>query len=92
MVWTPLRKGTSAYELTKRIGLSLRLPDKREVAETLADLRGSCTVLVVAHRSSTVRAADHVLFLEAGRLVAAGSWGEVRRNVGPRLAALGLLE
>jgi ATP-binding cassette subfamily C protein len=62
------------------------------VARTLASLRGTCTVLVVAHRPSTVRAADHVLLLEAGRLIAAGSWPEVRRVAGPRLAVLGMGE
>jgi ATP-binding cassette subfamily C protein len=62
------------------------------VATTLAALRDRCTVLVVAHRPSTVRAADHVLFLESGRLVAAGSWTDIRAHAGARLAALGLAD
>ncbi|CCG43060.1 ABC transporter ATP-binding protein [Magnetospirillum molischianum] len=61
------------------------------VAQTLASLRGHCTVLVVAHRPSTVCAADHVLLLDAGRLVAAGSWDEVRRQAEPRLISLGMV-
>ena len=60
------------------------------VARALANLRGSCTVLVVAHRPSTVQAADHVLMLDAGRLTAAGTWDDVRAAAGPRLAALGM--
>lgn len=61
------------------------------VARTLTEMKGRCTVLVVAHRPSTVSAADHLLVLEAGRLIAAGSWEDVRRQVGPRLAALGIV-
>lgn len=62
------------------------------IARTLAELRGKCTVLVVAHRPSTVQAADHVLLLETGRVVAAGTWDEVRTAAGPRLAALGMMD
>lgn len=62
------------------------------VARALTGLRGKCTVLVVAHRPSTVQTADHVLLLEQGRLVAAGSWDGVRATAGARLAALGMIE
>lgn len=62
------------------------------VADTLASLRGSCTMLVVAHRPSTVRVADHVLFLENGRLTAAGPWDRVRACAGDRLTALGITD
>jgi len=60
------------------------------VAEALRRLHGRLTVLVVAHRPSTVSAADHVLVLEGGRLLASGSWQEVRAAAGNRVAALGM--
>jgi len=60
------------------------------VAATLARLRGSMTMLVVAHRPSTVAMADHVLLMEGGRVVLAGSWEAVRAAGGPRLAALNM--
>ena len=67
---------------------SLDAETEGQVADTLRRLHGRLTVLVVAHRPSTVRAADHVLVLEGGRLLAGGSWTDVRAMAGDRLAAL----
>jgi ATP-binding cassette subfamily B protein len=48
-------------------------------AEILHGLRGErrSTLLIVAHRLSTIRLADRVLFLEGGRLVASGRHDEL---------------
>lgn len=43
-------------------------------------LRGSRTLIMVAHRLSTVRACDRIAVLEAGRLVDVGSYDELRRR------------
>lgn len=43
------------------------------VAATLAGLRADHTIVVIAHRPSTIRAADRVLLLESGRIAATGS-------------------
>lgn len=61
-------------------------------AAAVARLQGETTVLIVAHRLSAVAHADHVLLLEAGRLVAAGPWDAVRAQAASRLAAIGMLE
>ncbi len=47
------------------------------IRQTLQSLRGRCTMLVIAHRLSTVVAADRILVLESGRLVADGPHGEL---------------
>lgn len=52
-----------------------------DVAETLRSLSGEITMIVVAHRLSTVRSADLVVFIEEGALVGLGDFGEVRRTV-----------
>ena len=45
--------------------------------DVLGRLRGSRTTFVIAHRLSTVRQADRILVLDAGRLVAAGTHAEL---------------
>jgi ABC-type bacteriocin/lantibiotic exporter with double-glycine peptidase domain len=47
----------------------------------LNDLGQSVTVVVIAHRLSTVRHADLVVYLEDGSVVAAGSFAEVCARV-----------
>jgi ABC-type multidrug transport system fused ATPase/permease subunit len=44
-------------------------------------LRGSTTVVMIAHRLSTVRSADMVVYLSEGKVVATGSFEEVRKAV-----------
>jgi ABC-type multidrug transport system fused ATPase/permease subunit len=41
------------------------------------------TVLVIAHRLSTVQHADRILVLDRGRLVAAGTHAELLEQEGP---------
>jgi ABC-type multidrug transport system fused ATPase/permease subunit len=47
------------------------------IGETLKSLRGRVTTIVVAHRLSTVRNCDEILFLENGRIAAAGTFDDV---------------
>lgn len=48
------------------------------IIETLADLEGEVTTITVAHRLATVRNADQVLYLDHGRILARGSFAQVR--------------
>lgn len=48
------------------------------VAETLKTLRGSVTVVAVAHRAATMRAADRVVFMTHGQITASGTFDELR--------------
>ena len=50
---------------------------EREIIETLLRLRREKTVVMIAHRASTIQAADHVIVLERGRLVGAGPYDEM---------------
>lgn len=50
---------------------------ERRIKATLARLKGSLTVILIAHRPSTIRMADRIFFLEQGRLVEAGTWEEL---------------
>ncbi|MCC5958845.1 MAG: ABC transporter ATP-binding protein [Rhodobacteraceae bacterium] len=56
---------------------ALDLNTEREVMETIASLQGSKTLIMVAHRLSTVERCDHVVMLEGGRIIRSGRYAEV---------------
>jgi ABC-type multidrug transport system fused ATPase/permease subunit len=51
------------------------------ISEAIHELRGSTTVVLIAHRLSTVRNADIVVYLAEGKILAKGSFDEVRYAV-----------
>ncbi|MBL3687799.1 ABC transporter ATP-binding protein [Leucobacter zeae] len=51
------------------------------IAESVNALRGETTVIMVAHRLSTVRQADQIFYLEHGRLLAHGTFDELVQRV-----------
>ncbi len=51
------------------------------IASSIHALKGSVTIVMIAHRLSTVREADVVVYLADGRIEATGSFEEVRRRV-----------
>ena len=51
------------------------------ITETLAELEGQVTTVVIAHRLSTVRHVDHMVYLEDGRILAQGTFEQVRQSV-----------
>jgi len=50
---------------------------EREVLATLASLKATTTIVMIAHRPAAIRAANAVLWLDGGRLMAAGPLAEV---------------
>jgi len=53
---------------------------ERAVQTTLEALSGSVTMVLVAHRLSTLSICDHIAVIDAGRLVAFGTPDELRRT------------
>ena len=49
------------------------------ISEAIHALRGSTTVVIIAHRLSTVRNADKVVYLSNGKVLATGTFEEVRK-------------
>lgn len=66
---------------------------ERRISETIASLHGHITLLIVAHRLSTVRNADAIVFMKDGRVEAIGSFDTLRsqNREFARLVALGNL-
>ena len=51
------------------------------IADSIHSLKGSVTVIMIAHRLSTVREADMVVYMEAGEIKTTGTFEEVRSTV-----------
>ena len=51
------------------------------ISDAIHALRGSTTVVMIAHRLSTVRNADIVVYLSEGKVMATGTFDEVRKAV-----------
>jgi len=54
---------------------------EESISTAIHNLKGSTTVVLIAHRLSTVRDADLVLYMDKGQIVARGTFEEVRNAV-----------
>jgi ABC-type multidrug transport system fused ATPase/permease subunit len=52
-----------------------------DISEAINSLHGQVTVILIAHRLSTVRTADQVLYISNGEIIARGTFEEVRKAV-----------
>ena len=52
-----------------------------EISKTLHSLKGKKTLVVIAHRLSTVKDADKVVYIDGGKIIAQGTFDEVRSAV-----------
>ena len=53
---------------------------EQELMDSLRQFRGTHTILLVAHRLSTVRDADRVVFVEDGRVAGVDTFEGLRRS------------
>lgn len=60
---------------------SLDAETELSISKAIHALRGSTTVISIAHRLSTVRNADKVVYLSSGMVLAIGTFDEVREAV-----------
>ena len=59
---------------------ALDLPSEDAIRETLLALKGDLTLIIVAHRLSTLRVCDRILVFERGRIEADGSRAELESD------------
>lgn len=50
---------------------------EKEIMEALENLRQRMTLIIIAHRLTTVMSCDHIFLLEKGSLAAQGSFDEL---------------
>jgi ABC-type multidrug transport system fused ATPase/permease subunit len=60
---------------------SLDAETEEEVTKSILELHGAITIVIVAHRLSTVRSSDKVAYLLNGNVTAIGTFDEVRKAV-----------
>lgn len=54
---------------------------EQAIAQTINELEGDVTTVIVAHRLSTVREADRIVYLDAGQAVFQGTFEEVTAEI-----------
>ena len=52
-----------------------------DISKSIQNLKGHVTVITIAHRLSTVKKADMLLYIDNGSLIYQGTFEEVRQNV-----------
>ena len=63
---------------------------EQEIVRALAELKGTCAILLVSHRLTAVRDADRILVLDQGSIVEQGPWDELVVRKDGRLRHLAL--
>ena len=60
---------------------SLDAQTEADITEAIKSLKGKTTIIMIAHRLSSVRNADQVIFMNNGTIESIGTFGEVRKEV-----------
>jgi ABC-type multidrug transport system fused ATPase/permease subunit len=60
---------------------SLDAITESKVMETVKLLRGNTTVIIVAHRLTTIKDADQVIYLEGGKVLGIGTFAELQKTL-----------
>ncbi len=54
---------------------------ERDISESISKLKGKLTIIAIAHRLSTVQAADTIYYLKNGTILNSGTFEEIRRSI-----------
>jgi ABC-type bacteriocin/lantibiotic exporter with double-glycine peptidase domain len=54
---------------------------ERDISDSISKLKGKLTIIAIAHRLSTVQAADTIYYLKNGRILNSGTFEEIRRSI-----------
>jgi ATP-binding cassette subfamily C protein len=59
---------------------SLDAETENRISDAILRLRGKATLIVVAHRLSTIRHADHIFFVNDGKILDSGTFNELKEK------------
>jgi ABC-type multidrug transport system fused ATPase/permease subunit len=59
---------------------SLDAISEKRIANLYSSLKSKTTVIVVAHRLSTITKADEIIYIDQGKISTRGNYGELRRK------------
>ena len=62
--------------------------NEERIRHALDSLHGTLTLVIIAHRLSTIRHADHIVILDAGRIIEQGDWATLIEKPNSRLRAM----
>jgi ABC-type multidrug transport system fused ATPase/permease subunit len=60
---------------------SLDGDSEAEITDTILNLKGQVTVLIIAHRLSSIRNADQLVYLESGKIGGVGNFEQLRSRI-----------
>ena len=69
-----------AFLLLDEATSALDAESEQSIRKSVEALKGEMTILVIAHRLSTVRQADRILVFEEGRIIASGTHEELMQD------------
>jgi ATP-binding cassette subfamily C protein len=61
---------------------ALDTQNERLIQQAIEQLHGELTIVLIAHRLSTVRMADQIVVLKDGQIVETGAWADLCRREG----------
>jgi len=59
---------------------ALDVETEHEITQVINSLKGERTIIAIAHRLSTLRECDHVIYMDSGRIVDIGTFTELNRR------------
>ena len=60
---------------------SLDSQTESDITDAIIELKKETTVILIAHRLSSTRSMDKIVYLESGKIVAMGTFEDVRKVV-----------